>query len=349
MSTPGVFAVARSVFDHTVFAVEPYTEVQAWLWMLGEASWKPRRIRIGSTAIDLERGQMAFSTRFVAAKWQWSEARVRRFFKRLISAQMIVADTDAHATRITVCNYDDYQKVAMPSDADATQTRRTSDAQATHQRRKTEDREYRESIEDTSSLRSEEREDAPADDVRAAFDAYNRTAPSAGWPIARSLDARRRASLKARLSECGGLPGWEDVLERARGSPLLTGKNGRGWKADLDFLLKPRSLTRLMEGSYDAGATGSPRQSGPQRDEQPTRLGTMLAGMADALGVEAGGARRASSPPSWDDGPVIDAEAGFAGGCRELSPLSGAGGSARVGAGHSATVHGFPRRASFAG
>lgn len=146
MSTAGVFAVSRGVFDHAAFANEAFTEREAWIWMIGEAAWKARRVRVGSAVIDLKRGQLAVSTRFAASRWQWSEARVRRFLKRLAADAMVTTQTDAHATRITICNYDEYQKVSLPSDAAATQERRTTDAPATQERRKQEDREYRENI-----------------------------------------------------------------------------------------------------------------------------------------------------------------------------------------------------------
>lgn len=90
------------------------------------------------------------------------------------------------------------------------------------------------------------------DDADLAFAAYNAEAVAAGWPKAMKLDTRRRAALKARLAECGGIAGWRDALARARASPHCCGQNDRGWTADLDFLLQPRSFNRLREGSYDA-------------------------------------------------------------------------------------------------
>ena len=132
----GVFAVARNIFEHPKFAQEPFTEREAWIWLIREAAWKKRTVRVGKKVCDIERGQLVSSTRFMASKWQWSEAKVRRFLKSLKSDAMIDAVSDALATQITICNYDEYQKVSLPSDAAndavgdalATQQRRTSDA-----------------------------------------------------------------------------------------------------------------------------------------------------------------------------------------------------------------------------
>ncbi|MBX3583672.1 MAG: hypothetical protein KF810_17435 [Rhizobiaceae bacterium] len=128
----GVFAVARDIFEHDFFAQEAFTEREAWIWMIREAAWKPRKIRVGRKRCSIGRGQFATSLRFMAAKWQWPEARVRRFLKRLKIDAMIDAVSDALATQITICNYDDYQIVGLPSDAPsdaandalATQTRK---------------------------------------------------------------------------------------------------------------------------------------------------------------------------------------------------------------------------------
>ncbi|WP_454628450.1 hypothetical protein [Bradyrhizobium cenepequi] len=148
VSERGVFAVDRGIWEHPSFANEPLTEREAWTWLIGEASFKARTKRIGSVLIELKRGQVAASLRFMADKWQWSEPRVRRFLKRLKTDAMIDASTDAGITVITICNYDKYQKVSLPRDAgnDA-----QTDAAATQQRRKVESTE---STEGSSELRS---------------------------------------------------------------------------------------------------------------------------------------------------------------------------------------------------
>lgn len=104
MSRGGVFAVSRGVFDHPFFAKEPYTEREAWLWLVGEAAWEPRKARVGNDMIMLQRGQLAHSERFMAQRWGWNKSRVHRFLIRL----KIEAMLDRESNRITICNYDKY-------------------------------------------------------------------------------------------------------------------------------------------------------------------------------------------------------------------------------------------------
>lgn len=142
MSERGVFGVDRGIWDHPSFADEALTEREAWIWLIGNAAFKPHTKRVGSVVVELARGQVAASSRFMADKLGWSEPRVRRFLKRLKADAMIDAAIDADITVITICNYDKYQKVSLPPNA-------ARDAQigaaATQQRRKVEDKEYKES------------------------------------------------------------------------------------------------------------------------------------------------------------------------------------------------------------
>lgn len=109
MSDAGVFAVDRGLFEHPFFADEPFTQREAWQWLIKEAAWKPRRARAGNAPIELKRGELAHSVRFMAAAWQWTAPKVQRFLVRLKTNTMIDTRTDTGVTVITICNYDKYQ------------------------------------------------------------------------------------------------------------------------------------------------------------------------------------------------------------------------------------------------
>lgn len=166
MSERGVFAVDRGIFDHPVLSGEKYTKVQAFMWLVAEAAWKAHRRAVGAAIVDLRRGQVACSLRFMAQKWGWEEPRVRRFLGRLKTDAMIDAATDAGVTVITICNYDSYQKVSMPIDApkDA-----QTDAVSTQDRRKEESKENKE---DNNSHRRAEARPKHLDKFEALQAAY---------------------------------------------------------------------------------------------------------------------------------------------------------------------------------
>lgn len=123
----GTVNIARSIFDHELFADQPLTEREAWIWLIMEASWKPRKKRVGDYIADLTRGQLAASVRFMAGAWRWTPAKVQRFTKRLQSLEMISVKTDTGVSVITICNYDEYQAQSKAADTDAIQVRYRSD------------------------------------------------------------------------------------------------------------------------------------------------------------------------------------------------------------------------------
>lgn len=128
----GAVRISRELFDDTAFKREPFTEREAFVWLIMEASFKARMKRVGNVEIPLQRGQLAASLRFMAEAFQWSEARVRRYFDRLKKRRMIDAATDAGITVVSVCKYNDYQSGERSTDAPEktgpTQQRRTADA-----------------------------------------------------------------------------------------------------------------------------------------------------------------------------------------------------------------------------
>jgi len=235
MSERGVFAVDRGIWDHPLFADEGFSEREAFIWLVGQASFKPRRVRVGSTFIEVGRGQLVHSLRFMAQKWKWPEPRVRRFLKRLKSDAAIDADSDAGQTRITICNYDAYQKVSLPADApnDA-----PSDAPATQHRRKEEDKENTKSLFEPAAIPPQpkvttekfeefrkaypKREGAdPKDTARKRFAAAVKSGED---PDAIIAGARAFAAAEAKRGNIGSrfIPhsaswlnrrGWEDVVE----------------------------------------------------------------------------------------------------------------------------------------
>lgn len=103
------------------------------------------------------------------------------------------------------------------------------------------------------------------DEIGQAVRDWNDLADEVGLPAVRAVTDARRQALRRRLSEVGGIDGWRMALGQVRGSAFLRGENDRGWRADIDFLLKAKSFTRLIEGAYadrpDAKARASPQSS----------------------------------------------------------------------------------------
>jgi len=113
----GVYGVDRGVWDHPLFKErKAFSRREAWLWLVSEAAWKPRRVYLGGAVIALDRGQLAHSIRFMAEAWRWEQTRVVRFFDRLKTETMIATAIESGHTVTTICNYERYQVVCLPTE-----------------------------------------------------------------------------------------------------------------------------------------------------------------------------------------------------------------------------------------
>lgn len=76
----------------------------------------------------------------------------------------------------------------------------------------------------------------------------------------RAMTAGRTKHLRARLRDPFWKEHWRAAIERLTRSDFCTGKNDRGWTADIDWFLKPDTVAKIMEGKYDSRAKESPAE-----------------------------------------------------------------------------------------
>ncbi|WP_162875509.1 hypothetical protein [Sphingomonas crusticola] len=94
--------------------------------------------------------------------------------------------------------------------------------------------------------------------------AWNGGAAPAGALPSRGLTARRRQSLKARMSEHGEAAVFEAIAHLAA-SPFHCGANDRGWRASLGWLLtSPENFQKMLELAPPPAAL-PPRMSATER------------------------------------------------------------------------------------
>src|SRR5262245_1256090 len=123
MSNRGRIQIDRGVFEHEAFDREPFSQREAWIWLLCEAAWAPRDRRNGC----VQRGELCHSQRFMARTWGWHDTRVARFLNKLEARGMIQRTNSApiaHSPyRITILNYNKYQlKLADEQRTNSAQT-----------------------------------------------------------------------------------------------------------------------------------------------------------------------------------------------------------------------------------
>jgi hypothetical protein len=70
-----------------------------------------------------------------------------------------------------------------------------------------------------------------------------------GLSKAKSFDQMRRRKTLT-LIKTRSTDDITEAIAAVERSPFCRGENDRGWKADFDFLLQPKSFNRLIEGFY---------------------------------------------------------------------------------------------------
>ena len=79
--------------------------------------------------IEVKRGQMLVSLRFLAGRWQWSTKKVNSFLDLLIQDKMIIKETpkETGQTVITICNYDKYNFISQELETEKKQQGNTKE------------------------------------------------------------------------------------------------------------------------------------------------------------------------------------------------------------------------------
>ncbi len=103
----------RSIIHHPVIGFKkPFKKSEAWIWILSEATWqKEGRIKYvdfggKERKINLERGELAHSIRFMQDAFGWkSKKKVEHFIDDLTSEEMVRRKVVQQITVLSVCNY----------------------------------------------------------------------------------------------------------------------------------------------------------------------------------------------------------------------------------------------------
>lgn len=132
------YALERGWMDNPKFGSEPYTKAMAWCYMIENAAYKPYKKYVGYNIIDLERGELFVSERYLAEAWHWSKKKVRNFLLFLEDDEAIEIIKDKKGTTIKIVNYKKYQDKIIktseeepPKDHEGTTTEPQGDHEGT--------------------------------------------------------------------------------------------------------------------------------------------------------------------------------------------------------------------------
>lgn len=122
----------REWWDDPIFAPsekEPFCKRAAWAYLIGKAHWdrEPKEENINGTPVELNRGELTFSIRYLATAWGWTPSKTQRFIDGLKKCQKIDTRTDTGQLIIRLCNYDKIQDAVKNKIQEPIQERYRSD------------------------------------------------------------------------------------------------------------------------------------------------------------------------------------------------------------------------------
>lgn len=122
--------ISRRLFEHPFWCEERvFSRFEAWLDIVQSARFEDTKQLIGNRFIEVKRGQMLVSLRFLSGRWQWSTKKVNSFLDLLMQDKMIIKETpkETGQTVITICNYDKYNFISQDLETEKKQQGNTKE------------------------------------------------------------------------------------------------------------------------------------------------------------------------------------------------------------------------------
>jgi hypothetical protein len=82
-------------------------------------------------------------------------------------------------------------------------------------------------------------------------DEFTEAWKNSGFPLFLRFNDKRRSAFRARCRDPFFVNNWKVALERMSKSRFCNGENDHSWVANVDFFLRPGTVTNIMEGKYD--------------------------------------------------------------------------------------------------
>lgn len=208
----------------------------------------------------MKRGQLVSSRRILSAQTGISEQTIRTCLERLQSTHEITIKSTQRNSVITICNYDIYQGETEETNP---QTNPLNPRESTHDQPsiKQELKEYKNNIIDTNVSTSNSRSNSTKNidvDYEKLIDFFNKKTNGVFGNVRYPISEKRRGMIRSRIREYGK-EAFAEMIEMAVNSNFLKGDNKSGFRASLDWMIKPNNFQKIIEGNYTNAVTHNDR------------------------------------------------------------------------------------------
>lgn len=238
--------ISRRLFEHQLWCEERiYSRFEAWLDLIQSARFEDTKQLIGNRFIEVKRGQILASLRFLAGRWQWSTKKVNSFLDLLIQDKMIIKETpkETGQTVITICNYDKYNSQIIQEETEKKQQGNTKETPRKQQGNKVNKDKKENNIGDSdeSLVCGTSQPHAEHIDYSELVKFFNEETKGVFGTVRTPLSDSRKGMINARIKSYGKKT-FADMIHRAYQSDFLKGQNKKGWTASFDWLIKPTNF-----------------------------------------------------------------------------------------------------------
>ena len=105
----GWIKLHRQIMENELYYEDRFSKAHAWIDLLLLAGHKERVVSIRNVSIKLQTGELAYSQKTLAERWQWNRRTVRKFLRELENRGMIHNRISKVTTVISIKNWQKWQ------------------------------------------------------------------------------------------------------------------------------------------------------------------------------------------------------------------------------------------------
>ena len=258
MTNEGFICISRGIRAHWVWKNPVY--FKRWAELIMMANYDNREVSFNFQRVMLQRGQLAVNLSYLSKIWHISTQATQKFLVKLEVSGMVTRVVDDKVTIITICNYDRYQlKMGAVVDGSVDSVVNGEVDKVVNQTNKG-NKLIKESIKTSAEvlcqvpLELDMPEAAEKDYIswEKFVEFFNTAMRGKTIPKIRGfhLAEHRKKAIRARINEYGK-DAVVEVVKKAAASTFLNGGGDKGFVADIDWMMGPRNIPKVLDGFYD--------------------------------------------------------------------------------------------------
>jgi hypothetical protein len=213
-----------------------------WVALLSMATWKPSKIIWKGQRRELPPGSVVFGLRELSETLNVSKSTVSRWLDYLQKTERIQADHGPRGSVVTVLNWSIYQGAIEQLETAEEREVKTGGTPGERQR-----------------TLSKEVKKGRSKELHPLAEIWNSNCGNLSQ--VKGIGKTRQPQVKARWEENSDANYWTGIVKRIAASDFCNARRpGLTWKADFDFLIKPDTQHKALEGKYDNAGSSQPRR-----------------------------------------------------------------------------------------